>query len=198
MYNEYPITQQEKENKEETSLPDKSKLPSTQIQNISNQQQQENGNEAEILWTINFDGPCNKTSAGIGVWIQNTNQGYSYKLYFPCTNNITEYEALILGLQVLKQLKAQKISILGDSELIIRQIKGEYSAKNPRLREYRNATLDLLKTFEKYELIFIPRAQNHLANELAFNASNFQVPQINEHLNIKVKNMPAMPENEDH
>ena len=125
---------------------------------------------------MNFDGSCNKTSAGVGVWIQNTNQGYSYKLDFRCTNNIAEYEALLLGLQLLKQLEVQKISILGDSELIIKQIKGEYSTKNPRLREYRNAALDLLKTFEKYELIFIPRAKNHLANELAFNASNGQVP----------------------
>ena len=111
--------------------------------------QQEHENEADILWTIKFDGSCNKTSAGVGVWIQNTNQGYSYKLDFQCTNNIAEYEALLLGLHLPKQLEAQKISVLGDSELIIRQIKGEYSAKNPRLREYRNAALDLLKTFEK-------------------------------------------------
>ena len=96
------------------------------------------------------------------MWIQNINQNFSYKLDFPCTNNIAEYEALLLGLQLLKQLEAQRISILGDSELIIRQIKGEYSARNPRLREYWNDALDLLKTFEKYELIFIPRALNHL------------------------------------
>ena len=117
---------------------------------------------------------------------------------FPCTNNIAEYEALLLRLQLLKQLEAQKILVLGDSELIIRQIKGEYSTKNPKLREYRNAALDLLKTFEKYELIFIPRAQNHLENELAFNDSNCQIPQINEQLNFKVKTRPAVPDNEDY
>ena len=60
---------------------------------------------------------------------------------FPMHYNITKYEALLLGLQFLKQLEAQNISILGDSELIIKQIKGEYSARNPRLREYRNATV---------------------------------------------------------
>ena len=53
LYNEDQITQQEKENKEEISLPEQSKLPSNQIQNISNQQQQENKNETEILWTRN-------------------------------------------------------------------------------------------------------------------------------------------------
>ena len=117
---------------------------------------------------------------------------------FPCTNNIAEYEALLLGLQLLKQLQAQKVTILGDSELIIKQIKGEYSARNPRLREYWNAALDLLKTFEKYKLVFIPRVFNHLANELAFNASNCQIPKINEQLTVKVKHRLAVPNNEDH
>ena len=117
---------------------------------------------------------------------------------FPCTKNIAEYEALLLGLQLLKKLEAQKISILGDSELIIKKIKGEYSARNLRLREYQNTALDLLKTFEKYELIFIPRALNHLANELAFNASNCQIPYINEQLSVKVKHRPVVPDNKDH
>ena len=99
---------------------------------------------------------------------------------------------------MLKQLQAQKVTILGDSELIIKQIKGEYSTRNLRLREYQNATLDLLKTFEKYELVFIPRSFNHLANELSFNASNCQIPKINEQLSVKVKHRPTMPDNVDH
>ena len=113
---------------------------------------------------MSFHGSCGKNGFGAGVWIHNTNQGHSYKLDFQCTNNIAEYEALLLGLHLLKYLRAKKISVQGDLELIIRQIKGEYSAKNPRLREYRNAALELLKTFEKYELTSIPRAQNKIAN----------------------------------
>lgn len=147
--NEDEITQQDKENTDPISSPEQSNLPSNQIQNIDNRHQQENENEANILWKINFDGSCNKTSAGVGVWIKNMNQSFSYKLDFPCTKNIAEYEALLLGLQLLKQLEAQRISILGDSELIIKQIRGEYSTRNPRLREYQNVALDLLKTFEK-------------------------------------------------
>ena len=100
---------------------------------------------------------------------------------------IVEYETLLIGPHLLKDLGAKKISVQGDYELIIRHIKGEYLAKNPKLREYRNPTLDLLNFFEKYELIFIPRAQNHLENELAFAASNCQIPQINEQFNIKIK-----------
>ena len=101
-------------------------------------------------------------------------KGHSYKLKFQCTNNITEYEALLLGLQLLKKLGAKRITIHGDSELVNRQIKGEYTAKKPRLKAYRDDSLDILKTFTEYDLTFVPRNQNILANDLAFAASTYQ------------------------
>ena len=61
----------------------------------------------------------------------------------------------------------------GDSELIIKQVNNEYTAKHPRLRAYRNDTIDLLKTFVEYELVFVPRHQNVIANGLAFLASSY-------------------------
>ena len=87
---------------------------------------------------------------------------------FQCTNNIAEYEALLLGLQLIKKLGSKRISFHGDSDLVLRQIKGEYSAKLPRLRAYRNDALDLLKIFKEYDLAFFPRNQNILYNGLAF------------------------------
>ena len=119
---------EEKEDKGEVILPEQANLPSTQEKNnpdFSNlEQQKENENEIEILWKINFDGSCSKLSAGAGVWIHNTKtnhaEGHSYKLNFPCTNNIAEYEALLLGLQLLKKLGAKRIAVHGDSQLVIR------------------------------------------------------------------------------
>ena len=72
LYNENEITQQDKEKIYPISSPQQSNLPFDKIQNIDNQQQQENENKDGILWKINFDGSCNKTSVGSGVWIQNT------------------------------------------------------------------------------------------------------------------------------
>ena len=147
---------------------------------------------------MSFDGSCGKAGSGDGVQIHNANKGYSYKLDFQCTNNIAEYEALLLGLHLLKDLVAKKISAQGDSELVIKKIKGDHSTKNPRLTEYRNATLDLLKTFEKYQLTFIPRAQNYLFNELAFATNNCQIPHATEQYTVKVKDWPTMPNNINH
>ena len=73
----------------------------------------------------------------------------SYKLAFGYTNNMAEYEALIIGLQTLKDLVVKRISVHGDSELVINQIKGVYQTKHPRMRGYRNFVLELLQMFPK-------------------------------------------------
>ena len=77
----------------------------------------------EILWYLEFDGSVNKLGAGVGVWIHNMQtdhaEGHSYRLNFRCTSNMAEYEALLLGLKLIRDLGATKVSILGDSDLII-------------------------------------------------------------------------------
>ena len=120
----------------------------------------ESDKQNEPLWSLDFDGVVSKEGSGGGVWVSNSkknhSKGHSYKLNFQCTNNIAKYEALMLGLQILKKLGAKRVSIHGDFELIIKQIKGEYSAKHPRLRAYRNAALDFLECFIEYDLSSIP------------------------------------------
>jgi ribonuclease HI len=57
------------------------------------------------MWNMSFNGAINKEGEGAGVWINPPKLGsklFSYKLAFYCTNNMVEYEALILGLRVLK------------------------------------------------------------------------------------------------
>jgi len=65
----------------------------------------------------------NKLGAEAGIWIHNMQndhaQGHAYRLNFICTNNMAEYEALLLGLKLIRSLGAAKVSILGDSDLII-------------------------------------------------------------------------------
>ena len=74
---------------------------------------------------MSFDGEASKKGAGAGISIRplvGEPKLLSYKLDFKCTNNVAEYEALILGLKDLKDLQAQRIDIQGDSELVIRQV----------------------------------------------------------------------------
>jgi ribonuclease HI len=92
------------------------------------------------IWNMSFDGTVSKEGAGVDVWISPPKVGTklcSYKLAFECTNNMAEYEALILGLKVLKELGTKRIAVHGDSELVINQVKGIYQSKHPRLRAYK-------------------------------------------------------------
>ena len=111
------------------------------------------------MWNMRFDGAVSREGAGVGVWINPPRLATklcSYDLSFDCTNNMVEYDALVLGLKTLKEMGARRIVVHGDSELIINQIKGIYQAKHPRLREYTNIVLDLLEEFPKYNLSMIP------------------------------------------
>ena len=63
---------------------------------------------------MSFDGAVSKEGAGVGIVIKppiGEPKLFSYKLHFKCTNNVAEYEALVLGLKVLKDLQVQRINI---------------------------------------------------------------------------------------
>ena len=72
---------------------------------------------------------------------------------------MAEYEALILGLQIIRKLGGKRILIMGDSELIIKQVNGDYSVHNPRLARYRDATIDLCGDLLECKFANIPRKQ---------------------------------------
>ena len=79
-----------------------------------------------------FDGSITKEGAGAGIWIIYPNREfkvYSYRLNFECTNNVVEYEALMLGLNALKDLKAKRIDVFGDFELVANQVNDSYQTK---------------------------------------------------------------------
>ena len=126
--------------------------------------------EEEGLWTMNFDGAVGNDGVGIRIWVRSPFSAlnkvpssvrvFSYKMAFECSNNEVEYEALIASLKILRELNAKMILVYGDSELVIKQVRGEYQAKHTRMRAYRNAVLDILKLFSKYTLTCVLRIQN--------------------------------------
>ena len=127
---------------------------------------------------------------------KNHTECISCKLNFHCSNNIAEYEALILGLHLLKKLGAKRINVHGDSELVIRQVNGEYNANHPRLRAYQNDVMDLLKTFEESKLIFVPRKRNIAAHNLAFAARTCLTSYNTKDCTTQIKFRPAVSNNE--
>ena len=83
------------------------------------------------------------------------------------TNNEAEYQALVMGLNLALEREHLRILIQTDSELMAKQITGEYKIKEPRLKIYFTQAHSLLEKFQKWEIKAVPRAENRLADRLS-------------------------------
>ncbi|XP_024164297.1 uncharacterized protein LOC112171330 [Rosa chinensis] len=92
---------------------------------------------------------------------------YSFQLEFQCTTNQAEYEALIIGLEVLLELGVRDVQVLGDSLLVINQRCKKFRCTSFLLAPYLDRALELLDQFDDMDLEHIPRERNFAANELA-------------------------------
>jgi ribonuclease HI len=96
---------------------------------------------------------------------------YVVRLEFKATNNMEEYEALIFDLSVALSLGVHQLLVKGDSQLIIKQARGECSCNEPRLAAYLLHVKKLEKNFAALELQHVPRPNNSVANDLSQRAS---------------------------
>jgi len=150
-----------------------------------------------------FDGSSSRESVGTGVVLVSPaleTISLSYKLEFETTNNVPEYEALVLSLRVAKDMGIKKISLFGDVELVVQEIKNTYQVKHPQLRSYKNELWDLIDSFfSAFNISFIPREKNVMGDSLVVSTSNFKVPLPPKlKYNIEVKYRPPIPGNVKH
>ncbi|XP_075086301.1 uncharacterized protein LOC142169008 [Nicotiana tabacum] len=124
-------------------------------------------------WRIFFDGAANfKGVEIVAVLISKSGQHYptSAKIRFPCTNNMAEYEVCILGIRMAIDMKIKELLVIGDSNLLIHQVQGEWST---------NLLKELCKKFAKIEFKHVPRIQNEFADALATLSSMIMHPDKN-------------------
>ena len=127
----------------------------------------ESGGRAHVY----FDGAArgNPGQAAVG-WVIVTSDGIvaeGGKRIGRATNNQAEYEALLQALAVAGDYGFDEVDIRGDSELIVKQVRGEYDTNDPELREYRIDVRERLTGFEDWSLSHVPREINDRADELA-------------------------------
>jgi ribonuclease HI len=84
------------------------------------------------VWYIHFDGAFSRSGKGAGIVIESPSGQefkFAYRLEFDATNNVAEYEALLLGLELCKDMGIKCLNIKGDSNLVIFQLKNKFACK---------------------------------------------------------------------
>ena len=129
---------------------------------------------------IHIDGAArgNPGEAGIGIIIKDSQDQQIRKLYKyigQATNNVVEYTALIYALQEALILGFKNVIVHSDSELLVRQLHGEYRVKNSNLKPYYEQFLHLKTGFDKLEIKQITREENKASDRLANQAIDSRV-----------------------
>ncbi|HEX3294416.1 MAG TPA: reverse transcriptase-like protein [Solirubrobacterales bacterium] len=82
------------------------------------------------------------------------------------TNNVAEYRALLLGIELAKELEADEVEFVGDSKLIVEQVKGNWRVKQDHLRPLHTKVRDALRDLSSWSIRHVKRGENERADEL--------------------------------
>ncbi|KAL5574120.1 hypothetical protein UlMin_023717 [Ulmus minor] len=132
----------------------------------------------EPEWELMFDGAASAKGGGIGVVLTGLESQVltkTCKLLYSCSNNEAEYEALIVGIEMAEKEDVKRLTIKGDSRLVIQQLKGEFAVKEPALVKYRTKAQQILRKFQAYRLEHVAHSQNRYAYALATLASKMDI-----------------------
>ena len=128
--------------------------------------------EVDNEWLVMVDGAArgNPGHAGCGAVILDGNGKLVKELsrYLGhATNNVAEYQGLLMGLETLLELGKKRIRVESDSQLLVRQLNGEYRVRDEKLKPLFQKALILLRQFDAYRILHVPREMNRLADRLA-------------------------------
>ena len=126
----------------------------------------------EGYWRLYCDGASrgNPGPAGAGVVLidpQGRERVRQGRYLGRTTNNVAEYQALLLGLEEAHHLQITRLQVFADSELLVKQLTGRYRVKSPHLLPLWNESRQALQRFEAYTITHIPREENREADAAA-------------------------------
>jgi ribonuclease HI len=119
----------------------------------------------------------NPGEAGAGVFIMQDGEPVARIARYlgTATNNVAEYTAAIIGLEHAVKLEVSRVKLFADSELLVKQLNGQYRVKNEGLKPLYTKAKELIAKIGSVEVQYIPRAQNREADALANKAIDEKV-----------------------
>lgn len=120
---------------------------------------------------VNVDGGArgNPGPAAVGVVVRDEKGGVLLERaekIGDATNNVAEYKALLLGIELARELGADEIELIGDSELIVKQVQGKYKVKNAGMKPLHAAAKEALSGFGSWSIGHVRREMNSDADRL--------------------------------
>lgn len=122
--------------------------------------------------------------AGIGIVIYDEYEDILFEIsqYIgEQTNNVAEYKALVRAMEIALEADIREVEVYMDSQLVVRQILGEYKVKNERMIPFYNMSKALIKLFDSFKITHVKRAENKKADELANKAMDTKSVIINKY-----------------
>lgn len=121
--------------------------------------------------TVNVDGGArgNPGPAAIGVVVRDAGGEVLEEVgerIGEATNNVAEYRALLRGIELAAGQGASELELVGDSELVVRQVEGRYKVKNPGMKELHEEVKRALRGFDSWSIRHVRRAENADADRL--------------------------------
>lgn len=121
-------------------------------------------------WKLYLDGSSSQLGCGAGlvlIDLKGIRMEYALKFDFPATNNKVEYEALLIGLKLAREVGANKLTVYTDSQLVAGQVAGDMTVKDPGLAKYLEQVKKLQDLFGELKVEKIPRSENSRADYLS-------------------------------
>ena len=126
--------------------------------------------EPETIWILHVDGSSSKKGGGAKIVLEgpeNIQIEQSLRFGFSTSNNQAEYEALIVGLLLAKDVGAQKVECHTDSQLMVEHVNGNYQIKDPLLLKYYHRVVDIISQFQNVKISHVKQQENMRADTLS-------------------------------
>ena len=124
---------------------------------------------------MHFDGSCSSEGSGAGITLVSPTgkiHNLSYRLEFACSNNVTDFKALLLGIENAYNIGCGHLSIFGDSELVVNLVRKIYSPSNKLMKRYTQTVWALISNLLSFKITHVKRELNLMADRLAIFAAS--------------------------
>ncbi|KAA3461729.1 protein NYNRIN-like [Gossypium australe] len=131
-------------------------------------------------WLVYVDRSMTKTGSGVGELLldpKGNKWQYEFSFGFQTSNNAIEYKALVSGLQLARQHGVRELVVHTNSQLVVKQLNGDYEIKELGLKKYHSIATQLLTGFDKEQVKQIPRSDSTQADALSKLASSIVIEQ---------------------